>query len=133
MQVLKEQPSAAAEINTLLGRGSTFEGKLTFEGAVRIDGRFKGDIFTDGVLVIGEGAEVHAEIEVGTVIIEGNVQGNIRAKQSVEVHAPARIRGNITTPSLFVDKGVSFDGSCQMDNVTGQNVARPVALQGVPK
>src|SRR5438105_6031247 len=97
---------AMGEITTLLGRGASFEGKLTFEGTVRIDGRFKGEIFTDDVLVIGEGAEVIAEIDVATVIIEGNVQGNIRARQSVEVHAPGRVRGNVITPSLFIDKGV---------------------------
>jgi cytoskeletal protein CcmA (bactofilin family) len=120
MALLQTQVPPAArpsgEINTLLGRGSTFEGKLTFEGTVRIDGRFKGEIFTDDVLVIGEGAEVIAEIDVATVIIEGNVQGNIRARQAVEVHAPGRVRGNIVTPSLFVDRGVMFEGSCQMEN-----------------
>jgi len=103
------------EINTLLGRGSTFEGKLTFEGTVRIDGNFKGEIFTDGILVIGEGAEVQAEVDVATVIIEGNVRGNVRAKQLVEIHAPGRVVGNLVTPSLFIDKGVVFEGNCQMD------------------
>ena len=105
----------AGEINTLLGRGSTFEGKLTFEGTVRIDGRFKGEIFTDGILVIGEGAEVQAEIDVATVIIEGSVTGNVRAKQLVEIHAPGRVVGNLVTPSLFIDKGVVFEGNCHME------------------
>ncbi|MEK6607061.1 MAG: polymer-forming cytoskeletal protein [Myxococcota bacterium] len=116
MPLLKEVPAPAGEINTLLGRGSAFEGKLTFEGAVRIDGRFKGDIFTDGVLVIGEGAEVQAEVDAGTIIIEGYVQGNLRAKQGVEVHAPGRVRGNIVTPSLIIDRGVIFEGNCQMES-----------------
>jgi cytoskeletal protein CcmA (bactofilin family) len=108
-------PTPAGEINTLLGRGSTFEGKLTFEGTVRIDGQFKGEIFTDGVLVVGEGAEVQAEIDVTTVIIEGSVTGNVRAKQLVELHAPAHVVGNIATPSLFIDRGVVFEGNCHME------------------
>src|SRR3954469_2977891 len=102
------------EINTLLGRGSSFDGKLTFEGTVRIDGKLSGEIFSDDVLVIGEGAHVSAEIEVGVVIVEGTVDGNIRAKRAVELHSPARVHGNIETPSLFIDKGVVFEGHTKM-------------------
>jgi cytoskeletal protein CcmA (bactofilin family) len=79
---------AVGEINTLLGRGSEFEGKLTFEGTVRIDGKLSGEIFSDDVLVVGEGAEVHAEIDIGEIIIQGTVVGNIRARR-VSDHAPA--------------------------------------------
>ncbi|HXU83324.1 MAG TPA: polymer-forming cytoskeletal protein [Polyangia bacterium] len=107
---------AGQEVTTLLGRGSEFEGKLSFEGTVRIDGKLTGEIFTDDVLIIGEGAEVKAEINVGSIVIEGSVQGNINAKRSVELHTPGRVRGNITTPSLYVEKGVIFDGNCQMEN-----------------
>jgi cytoskeletal protein CcmA (bactofilin family) len=103
------------EVTTLLGRGSEFEGKLSFEGTVRVDGKLSGEIFTDDVLIIGEGAEVNAEISVGAIIIEGTVHGNIHAKRSVEIHTPGRVRGNISTPSLSIDKGVIFDGNCQME------------------
>ena len=105
----------SGEVTTLLGRGSEFEGKLSFEGTVRVDGKLSGEIFTDDVLIIGEGAEVNAEISVGAIIIEGTVHGNIHAKRSVEIHTPARVRGNISTPSLSIDKGVVFDGQCQME------------------
>jgi cytoskeletal protein CcmA (bactofilin family) len=106
---------SSGEVTTLLGRGSEFEGKLSFEGTVRVDGKLSGEIFTDDVLIIGEGAEVNAEISVGAIIIEGTVHGNIHAKRSVEIHTPARVRGNISTPSLSIDKGVIFDGQCQME------------------
>ncbi|MDB4980326.1 MAG: hypothetical protein JWM82_1078 [Myxococcales bacterium] len=105
----------SGEVTTLLGRGSEFEGKLSFEGTVRVDGKLSGEIFTDDTLIIGEGAEVNAEISVGSIIIEGTVHGNIHAKRSVEIHTPARVRGNISTPSLSIDKGVVFDGQCQME------------------
>src|SRR5436190_15807947 len=107
--------SGTGEVTTLLGRGSEFEGKLSFEGTVRVDGKLSGEIFTDDVLIIGEGAEVNAEINVGAIVIEGTVHGNIHAKRSVEIHTPARVRGNISTPSLSIDKGVIFDGQCQME------------------
>jgi cytoskeletal protein CcmA (bactofilin family) len=106
---------ALGEITTLLGRGASFEGKLTFEGTVRIDGRFKGEVFSDDVLVIGEGAIVEAEIDVGEIIVQGTVLGNIKAKRSIEVHAPGRVKGDIHTPSLQIDKGVMFEGRSFME------------------
>ena len=109
------------EITTLLGRGSEFEGKLTFEGTVRIDGKLSGEIFSEDVLVVGEGAMVNAEIDVGVIIVEGNVTGNIRAKRAVELHAPARVKGNIETPSLYIDKGVTFEGFSKMENIEPQS------------
>src|ERR1700761_8039055 len=111
--------SAMGEITTLLGRGAAFEGKLTLEGTVRIDGRFKGEVFSDDVLVIGEGAVVEAEIDIGEVIVQGTVIGNIKAKRSIEIHAPGRVKGDITTPSLQIDKGVIFEGRSFMENATG--------------
>lgn len=108
----------ATEITALLGRGTRFEGKLTFEGRVRIDGFFKGEIKSDDVLIVGEGAEVHAEIDVATVIIKGGaVHGNVRAKTSIELYAPGKLVGNIHSPSVFLDRGVEFQGSCRMDAV----------------
>lgn len=105
------------EVHTLLGKGSEFDGKLTFEGQVRIDGRFSGQINTKDTLVIGEGAKVVAEISAGTVIVNGVVEGNIRATQTVELHQPARLKGSIETPSLAMDRGVIFEGNCKMENL----------------
>src|SRR5258708_22770040 len=91
-----EQQLPATEITALLGRGTQFEGKLHFEGRVRIDGVFKGEIRSDDTLVIGEGAEVHAEIDVATVIVPGGVaNGNIRAKTAIQVPAPGKILRNL--------------------------------------
>src|SRR6478735_12486177 len=100
----------AGEVHTLLGKGSEFEGKLTFEGQVRIDGKFSGQIFTKDTLVIGDGARVNAEINAGTVIVNGVVEGNIRATQLIELHNPGRVKGNMETPALSIDKGVMFEG-----------------------
>jgi cytoskeletal protein CcmA (bactofilin family) len=80
-----------------------------------VDGKLSGEIFTEDVLIVGEGAEVNAEISVGSIVIQGTVRGNIVAKRGVEIHTPGRVRGNINTPSLFVEKGVLFDGQCQME------------------
>lgn len=119
---LTTQPPTSGElgnaqpVTTLLGKGSEFEGKLSFEGTVRVDGKLTGEIFTDDVLIVGEGAEVNAEVTVGAIVVQGIVRGNITAKRSVEIHSPGRVKGNITTPSLFIEKGVFFDGHCQMES-----------------
>jgi cytoskeletal protein CcmA (bactofilin family) len=109
--------SVVGEINTLLGRGSEFEGKLTFEGTVRIDGTLRGEVFSDDVLIVGEGARVEAEIDVGEIIVQGTIVGNIRAKRSIEILAPGRVKGDLTTPSLQIDKGVIFEGRSFMEGV----------------
>ena len=122
MPVLKRDDlSVPSEINvndvhTILGPESTFEGKLVFDGTVRIDGKFKGQVKTDNVLVIGQGARVEASIEVGSIVINGEVIGDVTAKHLVEIHAPGKLRGNITTPQLMIAKGVLFEGACHMEN-----------------
>jgi len=123
MTVPVRKESVVGEINTLLGRGSEFEGKLTFEGTVRIDGTLKGEVFSDDVLVVGEGARLEAEVDIGEIIIQGTVVGNIRAKRSVEILAPGRVKGDITTPMLQIDKGVIFEGRSFMEGVTDKSRA----------
>jgi cytoskeletal protein CcmA (bactofilin family) len=105
----------ATEITALLGRGTRFEGKLQFEGRVRIDGEFKGEIQSSDILIIGEGADVQGEIDAGTVIIKGGtVNANVRAAQSIELYVPAKVNGTLHSPEIFMDKGVQFSGTCTM-------------------
>ncbi|MDQ2915010.1 MAG: polymer-forming cytoskeletal protein [Chloroflexota bacterium] len=110
------------DLNASLGKGSEFEGKLAFEGKVRIDGTFTGEISTNDTLHIGEGAKVSAEISCGTVIVEGDVVGNIKAIGAVELHRPAKVRGDITSPSLSIEKGVVFEGRSKMESTEASNV-----------
>ena len=117
------------DIIAVLGKGSEFEGKLTFEGVVRIDGRFTGEIFSKGILIIGENAKVKAEIQVATVVVKGEMTGNIKAPNCVELHAPARLVGNLITPCLYVQKGVIFEGHTIMES-EGIQKSRPGANTG---
>lgn len=105
----------ATEITALLGRGTHFDGKLHFEGRLRIDGSFRGEIRSADTLIIGEGADVDATIEVGTVIIKGGtVQATVRAAHSIELYVPAKVSGSLHSPEIFMDKGVQFSGTCTM-------------------
>ncbi len=111
----RAQAASAGELNALLGRGARFQGKLAFEGKVRIDGAFEGEVFSDGILIVGDEAEVTATIEVGTLIVRGGtVRGDVRAANAVEVYAPSRLYGNVTAAEVFIDKGVVFEGAVKM-------------------
>ena len=99
-----------AVIHALLGAGTRYEGKLFFEGRARIDGEFEGEVFSDGLLVVGEEARIKGAIRVHTLIVRGGkIEGDIHATELVELHAPAQVRGDIRTQALFMDKGVLFD------------------------
>lgn len=108
------------EITTILGRGSSFEGKLTFEGTVRIDGHFAGEINTDGTLIIGESAQVEANIQAAIVVVHGRVRGDVVASESMEIRSPARVEGNLSTPNLTIEKGSFFEGHCAMSKREAQ-------------
>lgn len=118
------RPSGSSELNALLGRGSEFDGKLTFEGTVRIDGTFTGEITTSDTLIVGEGAKVQAEISCGSLVVHGEIVGNITASTSVDLHRPARVKGDISTPSLVVERGVLFQGASKMTEQAASNVVR---------
>ncbi len=102
------------EINALLGWGTEFEGKLTFEGAVRVDGKFTGEVQSNGMLIIGEKAVVRAEIQAGVVLVHGETHGKISAKSRIEAYSPARIYGDIYSPVLVLGEGVIFEGTSHM-------------------
>ena len=105
------------EINAFLGGDTEFEGKLSFKGAVRIDGNFKGEIFTEGTLIVGESAVIESSIHVSHIIISGEVRGNIIADKRIEIHAPGKVVGNIETPTVLMEEGIIFEGNCKMQKV----------------
>ncbi|NIR15621.1 MAG: polymer-forming cytoskeletal protein, partial [Desulfobacterales bacterium] len=82
------------QINAFLGKDTEFEGKLSFNGAVRIDGRLKGEIFTEGTLIVGESAVIASDIHVSHIIVSGEIRGNIVASDRIEIHAPGKVFGN---------------------------------------
>jgi cytoskeletal protein CcmA (bactofilin family) len=114
-----DAPVPVTEITALLGRGTHFEGNLHFDGRLRIDGSFRGKIRSNDVLVLGDGAEVEAEIDVGTLIVKGGkLEGTVRATQSIELYIPSRVSGALTAPEIFMDKGVKFSGTCTIAPVS---------------
>jgi cytoskeletal protein CcmA (bactofilin family) len=118
--------TGALEIQALLGRGTRFEGLLTFEGRVRVDGDLKGEIRSEGLLVLGDGASVDAIIEVGTLIVlGGTLRGTVHARELIEIHEGAKVHADITAPEIDLAKGSLFEGRCTM---TGARPSDPDAI-----
>jgi cytoskeletal protein CcmA (bactofilin family) len=104
-----------AETGSLLGRGSGFEGKLTFLGTVHIEGSFEGEISSEETLVVAAGGELRGKVEVGTLIVTGGlVEAEVVASRAVELHPPGELRGTVRTPSFEIEKGAVFAGNCEM-------------------
>ena len=102
------------QINAFFGNDTDFEGKLSFSGAVRIDGSFKGEISTKGTLIVGETADIEADIHASKIIVSGKVRGSVVAEKKIEAHAPGKIIGNIQAPTITIDEGFVFEGNCRM-------------------
>ena len=111
----KETPIEKSEIKAFLGPGSQFEGKLVFNEIVRLDGGFRGEITSHDTLIVGESAEIQADVQVGTLIMSGRFKGSIKAKTRVELRAPAQVEGTIETPALSVEDGVLVNGTISMN------------------
>jgi cytoskeletal protein CcmA (bactofilin family) len=122
----KERASADfGEIRAFLGEGTQFKGVLSFAGAVRVDGHLEGEIVGDELLIIGEPGQVKAEIEVGTLVVSGRINGSITARERVELLRPSRVTGTIRTPCLIVAEGALFNGSCEMAGANELTVGQP--------
>lgn len=114
----EEAPSTNGDL--LLGAGAEFDGKLTFRGTVRIDAKFTGSITTSDVLVVGEHGRINAEIACGTVVVHGEVNGNVRASSAVELRQTGKIRGDVTSPSLVVERGALLQGAVRLGEKSGK-------------
>jgi cytoskeletal protein CcmA (bactofilin family) len=110
-------PPASEEISAFLGKETLFEGKMTFEGVFRLDGKFEGEIFDSGTLIVGETAIVKGKIGINTIIINGLVEGEVYAKARVEIHSTGKVYGKLFTPILTINEGAIFEGHCKMEGV----------------
>ena len=110
-------PAAPEEISAYLGKETFFEGKMTFEGVFRLDGRFEGEIFDSGTLIVGETASVKGKIGLNTIVVNGVVEGEVYAKTRVEIHSMGKVYGSLSTPTLVINEGGIFEGHCKMEGV----------------
>ncbi len=104
------------EINAFLGAGTIYEGKLNFQGAVRIDGTYTGQITSEGSLIVGKDAVISGEIHVGELLLTGKFTGDVYAKKRVVVHRGGVIEGTVNTQALIMEEGGILQGQINMRN-----------------
>lgn len=101
-------------LDTLIGNGTIFEGSLTSKESICVEGTIRGRIVCEGSVIIGEKGRVDADVFADTVLLGGEVNGNIVAKTKLEITTNGKLRGDIKTGSLIIAEGVLFEGKCQM-------------------
>ena len=106
------------DIKAFLGEGTEFEGKLIFTGAVRLDGKFKGEILGKGTLVVGQGARIEADINVDSLMVGGDVRGAVEVRERMEIDTTGKFYGNVKTGIFIIHEGGLFEGNCQMEKGT---------------
>ena len=115
--------NTSGELNAFLGTGTRFTGHLQFEGSVRIDGNFQGNISSPGTLILGRDAVVKGEIDVSSLNVNGTVIGVVRATRHVHLHENAVIDGLLVTPAMGMDEGAIINGTVEMKRAPVANEA----------
>lgn len=101
-------------IKAFLGDDTEFTGLLTFEGTVRIDGKFSGEIKTTDNLIVGQTAFIKATINVGSIMVIGKVEGDIIATKKLQISSKGQVIGNVYTPALHIEDGAVLEGNVSM-------------------
>jgi cytoskeletal protein CcmA (bactofilin family) len=112
-------------IKAYLGSDALFKGTLSFEGTVRIDGKFEGTVQTKDTLVIGETGDMQADIDVGILVCKGKLKGTVVASKKIEMHPASKITGNVKTPAVSIELGAVLDGQL---NMTGRESEKIIEL-----
>jgi len=119
-RALTESESLAREIKEgnlsgFVGSGTLVTGEANFKALMRVDGHLSGRITSSsGTLIVGANGKVDANIEVAIAVVHGTINGDIIATQRLELGRAAKLNGNIQTPSLVIEQGALFEGSCKM-------------------
>lgn len=108
------------EINAFLGAGTVYEGKLSFQGAVRVDGVFSGQMDSEGSLIVGKDAAIDGTLRVGELLLSGRFVGDVYAKKRVVIHRGGTLEGTVHSPALVMEDGGILQGQVNMQN-TGEN------------
>jgi cytoskeletal protein CcmA (bactofilin family) len=127
--MLKVKGFDADELNGFMDEGTEVVGEVRFRNMLRVDGRVRGRIVSENALIIGETADIEAEIECGSVSVRGKVKGNIRCKQKIELLAGSDVRASLSAPALAIEEGAVFQGDCEMKNTSSERTADHAAIE----
>jgi cytoskeletal protein CcmA (bactofilin family) len=120
--MLKLKGLQSEDLNGFLDDGTEFSGELRFRDVLRVDGRLKGRVVSDNMLIIGETGQVDAEIDCGVVSIRGTVTGRVKGRERIELLAGSRVQASLSSPRLVIEEGAFFQGDCDMSSAAKGSV-----------
>jgi cytoskeletal protein CcmA (bactofilin family) len=128
---MKDKPKEydPSKITGFFDKNTEIKGDLKFQGSFRIDGRFKGNILSDSILIIGEQGQVEADVKVGHIIVNGEIRGTIHASGRAEINSQGRVFGTLISPKLLVEEGAFLEARCQ----TSSSLPELPAKKDAPK
>jgi cytoskeletal protein CcmA (bactofilin family) len=114
-----------SDLNGFLDSGSHLQGELRFEASFRVDGKLTGTVRSEGDLIVGESGEIEGEVQAGQVFVSGTVRGTIRASRKIQIASQGKVFAELDTPSLIIEDGATFEGTCAMSRDTSRTAAGP--------
>jgi cytoskeletal protein CcmA (bactofilin family) len=123
-------PSGA--LTTFLDASTNFSGKLKCTDSLRIDGRVEGEVHCDHKVVIGEPGVVHASIDADSVLIAGEVRGDINARSKITLDKTANVTGDLCTPGIVIQEGAKLEGRIMIGSDAGRAAEKPAARTAAP-
>ena len=124
---------------TIIGSDTHIKGDMIFDGTAKLLGTFEGKITAKGDLHVADGATCRAVVEAGRVTVDGTVDGNVTARERVELTSKAKMKGDLISARLLVAEGASFTGHCTVGpdaakggNTTYTGAAMTEAKPGIP-
>jgi cytoskeletal protein CcmA (bactofilin family) len=91
------------------------KGSLRFTGELTFDGKLDGDINSEGSLNLGDNAVVKGNISVNTVVVRGKINGNVTAREKIDIKTKTELFGDIRAPKLVIEEGVTFVGKTEVN------------------
>jgi cytoskeletal protein CcmA (bactofilin family) len=116
----KEAPVTNGKIDTLIGAGTTIDGHIQASGILRVEGRIRGEITSEGDVIVGEKGDIRANIKARHVSIAGKVQGNIAASGRMHLMISGQLTGDVEAATVVIEEGAHFKGACKMSDTTEQ-------------
>lgn len=120
-------------MNAYMGAGTVYQGKLSFQGAVRVDGMFNGEITSDGILSAGKDSVIEGRLDVGELELSGAFTGEVHAKRRVVVHKGGVLTGTVVSPALVVEDGAVLEGAIHMRDKPADAMSLPDGAGALPE
>jgi cytoskeletal protein CcmA (bactofilin family) len=114
---------------TFFSAGTHIEGTLELDGEVKLEGHIKGKVTGTGVIIIGERADLQADVFAPSIVVHGMVRGQIHASDRLELHRTAQVKGMIQAARIRIDEGAAFEGECRM---AGKDAAKSDDKRSAP-